>query len=116
MMDSSMKIAIPLDDGDRVSPHFGHAPVFAIISIDGSGKIEHENIPNPGHEPGRLPALMRSLGVTHVITGGMGPRAIGLFNEAGIEVVTGVSGSVDSVIEAFLNGTLEGGESMCHHI
>ena len=109
-----MKIAIAVV-GDEVSPHFGQAPAFAVFNVDNAGRLEREDIPNPGHEPGRLPALMRSLGVTHVIAGGMGPKAIGHFCDAGIEVIMGVSGDVESVVTAFLDGTLEVGESMCHH-
>lgn len=108
-----MKIAVAVV-GDEVSPHFGHAPVFAIFSVD-AGRVEREDIPSPGHEPGRLPALMRSMGITHVIAGGMGPRAVDHFCDAGIEVIMGVSGEVESAVAAFLDGTLEVGESMCHH-
>jgi predicted Fe-Mo cluster-binding NifX family protein len=50
-----------------------------------------------------------------VIAGGMGPRAVDHFCDAGIEVIIGVSGEVESAVAAFLDGTLEVGESMCHH-
>jgi predicted Fe-Mo cluster-binding NifX family protein len=48
-----------------------------------------------------------------MISGGMGPRAVEFFKEYGIEVIMGVSGEVNDVIKKILNGTLEGGESLC---
>ncbi|MBA7644828.1 hypothetical protein ES703_52575 [subsurface metagenome] len=43
----------------------------------------------------------------------MGQRAQGLFAEAGIETIMGIQGSIDDVINQILDGTLEGGESLC---
>ncbi len=48
-----------------------------------------------------------------MITGGLGPRPVDFFNQYGIEVIMGVTGNIDDVIEKILNGTLEGGESIC---
>ena len=48
-----------------------------------------------------------------IVAGGMGQRAVGLFDEVKIQVVVGVSGKLDEVIEKLQNGTLEGGESLC---
>ncbi|NYT05845.1 MAG: dinitrogenase iron-molybdenum cofactor biosynthesis protein [Methanomicrobiales archaeon] len=108
-----MKIAVATDGG-AVCPHFGHAPAFTIYTAEGAD-AEKRILPNPGHEPGRLPALLHAEGVTCVIAGGMGPKAVALFCDAGIDVVMGVSGSADDAVLAYLNGTLEQGESMCHH-
>jgi predicted Fe-Mo cluster-binding NifX family protein len=108
-----MKIGIALD-GENVSAHFGHAPTFAIYTLSEAG-LSREDVASPGHEPGKIPAFLKSHGVFHVIAGGMGPRAVDLFCEAGIEVTLGVSGSADDAVRKFLDGTLEGGDSMCHH-
>ncbi|MCK7542001.1 MAG: hypothetical protein MZV63_69485 [Marinilabiliales bacterium] len=40
---------------------------------------KHSSHPRP-HEPGLLPGWLAEKGVTDVIAGGMGQRAIGLFN------------------------------------
>lgn len=48
-----------------------------------------------------------------IIAGGMGNRAVELFNKSGIERVVGVSGKINDVISRVIEGTLEGGESLC---
>ena len=43
----------------------------------------------------------------------MGQNAVNLFAQENIETVVGVSGNIDEVIGKILDGTLEGGESLC---
>ncbi len=103
-----MKIAIPVENGMLCS-HFGHAPQFAIVEIEGSD-IKASSIETPPpHEPGVLPRWLKEMGVDHVICGGIGARAVELLNQAGIEVSAGV-GSDDpaKVVEAFIRGELQG--------
>ena len=45
----------------------------------------------------------------------MGPRAVQLFEELGITVVIGVSGSLAEAVQALLQGGLTGGQSCCTH-
>ena len=107
-----MKIAISTD-GDFVSAHFGRCPSFTILEIEGNKVISKETIDNPGHNPGFLPQFLGERGVGAIIAGGMGQRAVGLFDEVKIQVVVGVSGKLDQVITKLQNGTLEGGETLC---
>jgi len=53
--------------------------------------------------------------VTHVLAGGMGPRAVDLFCENNIEVFLGVQGKIDQVISDFIAGKIAPGESSCTH-
>ncbi len=107
-----MKIAISTD-GDFVSAHFGRCPSFTIVEIDNSKLINRQTIVNPGHHPGFLPQFLHQRGVDYIIAGGMGRRAEGLFEQTGIQIIVGVSGSIDEVIDKIIKGTLEGGESLC---
>jgi len=43
-----------------------------------------------------------------MIAGGMGPKAIGYFNQFGIEVATGASGKVGDALNNYLDGGLYG--------
>ena len=43
----------------------------------------------------------------------MGMKAQGLFDQHNIEKVLGITGDINGVIERILNGTLEGGASLC---
>jgi len=108
------KIAISTD-GDQVAPHFGRCPSYTLFEINEKSVANKEVIDNPGHEPGFLPVFLAERGVTCIIAGGMGPRAQMLFGQRGIESIIGITGKVDEVIETYLRGELESGESMCEH-
>ncbi|MGB5922065.1 MAG: NifB/NifX family molybdenum-iron cluster-binding protein, partial [Syntrophobacteria bacterium] len=87
-----MKFAIPLAEG-VLCAHFGHCQQFAIIETkDGQVKDKELHTPPP-HEPGVLPNWLAELGVSVVIAGGMGRRALGLFSEKGIRVTVGAPSS-----------------------
>ena len=107
-----VRVAISTD-GDYVSAHFGRCPEFTIVDFEDGRAAEKEIIKNPGHEPGFIPEFLREKGVNCIIAGGMGRRAEELFNRSGIEMVVGVSGKIDDVIGKIIDGTLEGGESLC---
>lgn len=107
-----MKIAISTD-GNFVSAHFGRCPEFTIVDVQDGKIAERKTIANPGHHPGYLPEFLSKAGVKAIVAGGMGGRALGLFAEAGIEVVVGIDGSLDEVIDQLAAGTLQGGESLC---
>jgi len=108
-----MKILISTD-GNLVSAYFGRCPKFTIADIQGGKLMKAEKIPNPGHAPGAIPAYLHDKGVERIICGGIGARAIELFNGYGIQVIAGITGEINDVLEAFMKGTLiTNGESLC---
>lgn len=107
-----MKIAISTD-GDLVSAHFGRCPHYTIVEIKNSAVKNKELVANPGHEPGKIPEFLNSQGVNIIVAGGMGPRAVGFFQEYNIEVVVGKSGLVETVIQEYIDGKLVSGQSTC---
>lgn len=107
-----MKVAISTD-GDYVSAHFGRCPSFTIADIEGETILSKEVVANPGHQPAFLPQFLSEKGVSCIIAGGMGRRAEALFAEKNIQILVGVTGRVDEVIEKLISGTLEGGETLC---
>jgi len=109
-----MKIAIATD-GTQVAHHFGRCESYTIVEIENNEVLKKSIIDNPGHEPGFLPKFLSEKGVNCILTGGMGPKAINLFREKNVEPVIGVYGSIDKVIEDFLNNKLEIGDSKCDH-
>jgi predicted Fe-Mo cluster-binding NifX family protein len=106
------RIAIPTE-GTTVSEHFGRCPHFTIADIDQGSMVKKESIRNPEHQPGMLPSFLKGRGVACVIARGMGTRATHLFAQAGIETIVGVSGSVDEVIQQFIEGSLKGSGEPC---
>jgi len=112
LMEGKMKVAISTDS-DRVALHFGRCPQYTIVDIE-DGKVKNtEVIDNPGHAPGFIPRFLKDLGVTCVICGGIGQKAIDNFNNYGIKVISGVIGNVKDIIKQFIDGSLKGGASLC---
>ena len=109
-----MRVAISTD-GDRVAAHFGRCEAYTLVDLSEGKVIKQERIPNPGHQPGFLPAYLAERGVHCIVAGGMGPRAKTLFDEKQINAIVGVSCSVGEAIEGLRQGALAGGASLCDH-
>ncbi|MGI5876803.1 MAG: NifB/NifX family molybdenum-iron cluster-binding protein [Dethiobacteria bacterium] len=108
------RIAIATE-GNEVAQHFGRCPSYTIVDIEDGKVVNKALIDNPGHQPGFLPRFLAEKGAKCIIAGGMGPRAQGLFAEQGIDVIIGVMGPVEEVIESYLANTLVAGDSFCSH-
>lgn len=108
-------IAIPASR-DYLCGHFGHCEKFAVFQIEGNEITLETCLKPPPHEPGILPAWLASRGVTHVIAGGMGQRAIVLFNQHNIQVYTGAEEKqVRILAEEFIKNKLKTGINTCNH-
>jgi len=113
-----MRIAVATDDGKGldalISQHFGRCPYYTLVEVE-AGEIKEVNVvDNPFYgrheEPGQVPEFIHSQRAQVIIAGGMGPRAIGFFNQFGIETVTGTSGKVSDALNSYLGGRLSGSE------
>ena len=111
----TLKFAIPLENGQLCS-HFGHCQQFAIIDVENDEIVNELLVTPPPHEPGLLPAWLAEKGVTDVIAGGMGQRAINLFNEQNINVNVGVQPKEPKeLVNQWLEKTLVTGANACDH-
>lgn len=111
-----MKIAIPISGG-RFCTHFGGAESFALFTVDPKARTVggRLDLAPPEHGRGIYPIWLRQLGASVVIAGGMGPRAVGIFDQQGIQVVLGARGEdPDAMVQAFLDGTLAETGEACH--
>lgn len=88
-----MRIAIPSEApgglSAPISAHFGHCDVFTLVDVDGTDIRDVRLLPNPGHEHGGCLGpvnLLQGEGVDTLIAGGMGPRPLAGFQQAGITV------------------------------
>jgi predicted Fe-Mo cluster-binding NifX family protein len=112
-----MRIAIPVADG-RLAMHFGHCERFALIDVDRSAKriLKTEMVDAPEHQPGLLPRWLAERGANVIIAGGMGSRAQTLFAEQQIQVVVGApADTLEDLVKAYLDDTLQSGENVCDH-
>jgi predicted Fe-Mo cluster-binding NifX family protein len=92
-MSERMVLAIPTLgegglEGER-SAHFGHCDCFTVLDIVDGEISDVRVVPNPPHVEGgclRPVGLLAAEGVSALLAGGMGPRPLAGFNEAGIDV------------------------------
>jgi predicted Fe-Mo cluster-binding NifX family protein len=110
-------IAIPSAEG-RLHGHFGGCREFTLVEAD----LEQKKILGirtavpPPHAPGLFPRWLREQGVSVVIAGGIGRRALALFEREGIEVRAGLPDApVEELATAYLNGRLTATPEGCEH-
>jgi predicted Fe-Mo cluster-binding NifX family protein len=109
------KIAVPTSNG-LLDEHFGHCKQFAIILTNDRELLNEQSVDPPPHQPGLLPVWLAEQGVTDVIAGGMGQRAIQIFNNHGINVFVGAPKLTPvELVKGFLEDTLTFSANYCDH-
>ncbi len=104
-----MKIALsataPNLDAE-VDPRFGRCQYFVIVDPQSMelDAVDNSNAMAAGGAGISTAQMIASKGVEVVLTGNCGPNAYQTLSAAGIQVVTGVSGSIKDAIEAFKAG------------
>jgi predicted Fe-Mo cluster-binding NifX family protein len=102
-------------EGSKVCPHFGHAEIFTMVTVE-NGQISNiEKKESPGHAPGALPLWMKENKVDLVIAAGMGPKAQEHFCEHGIDTLIVESMEIEEALSSYLAGTITPSKGECHH-
>jgi predicted Fe-Mo cluster-binding NifX family protein len=110
------KIAIPIDSNGNLDEHFGHCKFFSLITVINGAIISEEQLVPPPHEPGLLPKWLSQKGVSDIIAGGMGQRAIQLFNHYGVNAFVGAPKlSAQELVKGFLEESLSFSANYCDH-
>jgi predicted Fe-Mo cluster-binding NifX family protein len=108
-------IAIPLEAG-MLCAHFGHCEEFAFVKVVDNIIREINVLAPPDHVPGLYPRWVASFGITDVIAGGMGQKAVNLFNQQNINAFVGAPiDSADSLVNDFIAGKLSLNANYCNH-
>lgn len=117
------RLVVPVMDESglnaQLSGHFGRAPYFAVIDLDENGSISSQRtVPNvsehfggTGHPPDRILQLRPNA----LITYGMGPRALAIFQNVRVAVLRANTSTVKGVIAAYKNDELEEITEGCLH-
>lgn len=110
------KIAIPVDENGILDAHFGHCKFIILVNVN-DGKIgAEEKLVPPPHEPGLLPKWLADKGATDILSGGMGQKAIQLFNGYGVNAFVGAPKlSAIELVKGFLSEELSFTANYCDH-
>lgn len=106
-----MIICIPTEGsrglGEAVCQHFGRAETFTLYDTE-SGEVDVlENHSEHKGGVGTPPEHLSKANVDVVLAGGLGPKAIDMFNGFGIKVYVGAGGTVQDALERYGKGMLE---------
>lgn len=127
-----MKIAIVTDDGVNVSKHFGRAPYFLVVELNGSLIKEKKLVPKLGHgqfhgiheDESKGPHLGSDRKHAEiikpiadckvVICGGMGMGAYQSMMLNGIQPIITTLDTVEEVLDAYIKGKIEDHPELLH--
>ncbi len=108
-------IAVPVTAG-VVSAHFGHCEQFYFVQVNGTEIVKEWFVTPPVHVPGLYPKWVKEQGASVVIAGGMGQKAVNLFDEQNISTYTGAqSQAPKEIIKDFLSDNLQLTANICTH-
>lgn len=117
-----MKVVLPVVDESgldaRISEHFGRTPFFAVIDLGEKGQvIDHKTVPNSGEHlggGGKRAGFILNLKPDVIITHGMGPRGISIYQSEGVAVLKANASTVKDVVLAYNREELEELTEGCH--
>jgi len=109
-----MKIAVSStgkDPNSDVSEVFGRCPYFVIAEVEDRKIVRTETIENVSAKQVGGTGIVAAQatverGANIIITGNIGPRALDVFRQFGIEIYKG-KGSIKEVLQEFIDGKLE---------
>jgi len=118
-----MKRIVVTSDGESlesgVSQHFGRCPYFIVAEAEGKEMKSHEAVENPyyeNHVPFAVPEFILGLKPDVLITGGIGPRALQVFEGKKVEVIHGFSGKNGEAVRLYLEGKIDNDLNPCDHV
>ena len=117
-----VRIVIPVLDESglnaRLSEHFGRAPYFAVIELDENGRILNQRtVPNVGERfggSGQRADFILQFEPNAIITYGMGPRGLNIYQSVRVAVLRANANTVREVIAAYSKDELEELTEGCH--
>lgn len=89
-----------------VDPRFGRAPYFIIVDPDSMQfeTMENSSASAPGGTGISVAQAIVGKGLQVVLTGSCGPNAYEVLSAAGVQIITGVSGTVRDAVLSFKQG------------
>ncbi len=100
-----MKIALPTFNG-RISPVFDTAQKLVLVEVDGANELSRAKHAMASKSLARRAADLNELGVEILLCGAISRPLAMMVAAHGIEIVPFISGEVDEVLGAYLQGRL----------
>jgi len=100
------RTAVPVFMG-RVSPVLDTCTQLFMLESDGKKKTACKTISIKGSSIFERASEFQKLGIGSVICGAVSDSFYNLLREGAIDLICGVTGDIDDVIDAYRNGTLE---------
>ena len=106
-----MKICFPTMGGkgmdESLGEHFGRVPTYTIVDTDSGEANVVDNTSEHAGGSGYPPEIIKAAGADVMVVGGLGRKAIMMFEEYGIMVYVGASGSVRQALDMYRAGRLQ---------
>ncbi len=106
-----MKVCVPTagDEGleDVVGEHFGRVPFYTVVDTETDEIEVLRNTSEHMGGQGYPPEIMAKVGVDVMLCGGLGRRAIMMFEDMGIMVYVGAYGKIKDAIGMWENNKLQ---------
>ena len=106
-----MKICFPTMGSrgmdEELGAHFAQVPTYTVVDTDTGEATVVENTSVHRGGQGYPPEVIRATGAEVLVAGGLGRKAVTMFEEFGIMVYVGASGSVRDALELYNTGRLE---------
>jgi len=132
-----MKIAFVTDDGENISAHFGRAPFYLVIEIDGGHEIHREMREKMGHahfqsagesenhtdtrhgfsaeaQTRHSAMLIAIMDCDVIVCGGMGQGALQSLQASGKEVRLTDVQMINQALDSYLSGELPHRSDLSH--
>ena len=123
MEEKTVRVVVPVVDekgmNALLSEHFGRAPFFAVADINETGEIVGlKTIPNVSEHfggSGQRADFILQLKPNAIITYGMGPRGLNIYQSVRVAVLRANANTVREVIAAYNKDELKELTEGCHH-
>ncbi len=106
-----MKVCIPTMGNkgfeENIGEHFGRVPTYTIINTDTNEVNVIDNTSEHMGGRGYPPEIIAKTGAEVMICRGLGRRAVEMFEELGIMVYVGASGTVEDAIQMWYSNKLQ---------
>jgi predicted Fe-Mo cluster-binding NifX family protein len=121
---NTIRIAAVTEDGERLSAHFGMAPLYCVFTIEDNTIVAEETRSKPSHthhahdhtsphhDHADMFAPIRDCQV--LLAGGMGEPAYQKALAAGLQVIL-TGGTIQNALQAWLKGELQTDLRRIHH-